>query len=230
MRTLKNTGMEKKRRCLLIWLAIFPLCIFAQESNSGKCTLGITGGIGNTVNGYRQTNYNNYSFYDISNQFSLGLDVGVFLTDKQRLRLGVGYSQNHYGVNWPETYVNYDYTKVNLHNLVFSLNYDYLVLQKNKFQVFVSPGIFDEIVVDRQNHTYRADGTTTNKNFSVYPDGQYPDNSIGFNASVLCKYQLKPWVAITLTPYYDIYFNKFTSQNDSPYMKYGGKFGFEFSL
>ncbi len=221
--------MNMKRIILLTLTILICFVSSGQYNKTGTFILGLKGGLASNINAYSQQNYKEFSFYNISNQFSITAEASVYLNNKQCIRLGAGYSENKYGVKWPESYT-LDHTNVTLYNMAISLNYDYLIFGKNKIEIFASPGILTELVLDHTNRTYRDDGTSTSTTYNVYPDEKYKDVNYGFNASILFKYQLNKWMNFTMSPYYNIFFNKFVIDNSDLYMRAGGTVGLEFSF
>jgi len=214
--------------CLLGFI-FFSNVLAAQESEKGDVSLGIYGGFGGSINGFRTTDYRSYSFYDVPQQYTLGINFSAFVADNQRIRIGVDYGEMYYGINWPDE-DQIDVTRVRMYNIGAKFNYDYKIYELKKLQVFASPGLVAQFVIADQSRSTREDGSYTYADYKYCPDGEYPTSNIGFDASVLLKYKVTKSIGVTFNPFYDIFFVKFDDDNSSPYMRYGGILGVDYTF
>lgn len=214
--------------CLLGFI-FFSNVMSAQESKKGDYSLGIYGGIGNSINAYRTTDYKDYSFFSMPFQYSVGLNLNIYTTDNQRIRIGADYGEMYYGVTWPVDY-QIDESKVTMYNIGARLNYDYELYKSSKFQVFASPGLVGQFVLGTQVRSTREDGSYTYSTFKYLPDDKFQTANVGFDASVVCKYSISKSFDVSLIPNYDIFFIKFDSKNSAPYMRFGGLLEFDYNF
>lgn len=202
----------------------------AQKSNKYKISFGFNIGGGQNSNGYRlTTDENGFSYYEGGILFTSGINTSVFVTERLRPRLQFSYSEMKYGFNWGNNYSNFDKTLTKTINLNLDLNLDYLVINSNKFQLFLSPGIATEYVIGNTHKNYHTDGSTNMNNFSIVTD-QYPSYIAGANFSILAKYKLTEHIGLTVTPGYNYYFRKYLRVNDKAYSRSLLNFGIEYTF
>nr|WP_321410604.1 outer membrane beta-barrel protein [uncultured Carboxylicivirga sp.] len=220
-------NLLKNRNLWTILIIAFPIISSGQETEKGKLSVNLHAGTGNTINGFRSSDYNGFSFYGITNQFTYGLDVSYFLSDKHRIRVGAGYIQKYYGSKWPVSY-DMDYTRVTLYGYELSLNFDYKIYQKGNFQLFASPGLIGEFVVEADYQNFLDNGDSNYKLYNIYPQDEYPSENVGLNLSMISKYKLTNWCGLTLTPYYNVFLKSYTDSN--AYQRFGVSLGAEFTF
>jgi len=202
----------------------------SQDSKKFKLTFGYTIGGGQNSNGYRLTHDEQGIVYsEGSILFSTGINTSVFVTEKLRPRLEFTYSEMKYGMALSSLNSDLYKSTTKTINLNVNLNLDYLVLDKNKFQLFLSPGIVTEYVVGRTQKNYFTDGTTNFKKYNVFTQ-QYPSAIAGANFSILAKYKLNKHFGVTLTPGYNYYFRKYVTVNDKTYTRALLNFGLEYTF
>lgn len=201
------------------------------ESNKSKVSFGFNIGGGQNSNGYMSTiDENNFSYYEGDVLFTTGINASVFITERLRPRLEFAYSEMKYGQKWGDDYASQlEKTITKTMNLNLNLNLDYLVVNRNKFQLFLSPGIVTEYAVDETHKNYHTDGTTDMRNYSIFID-QYPSCIAGANFSILVKYKFTEHLGITVTPGYTYYFRKFVASNDKSYTRSLLNFGVEYTF
>jgi hypothetical protein len=201
----------------------------SQESNKYKFSFGYTIGGGQNSNGYRLTPDENGIVYSEGGiHFSTGINTSFFVTEKLRPRLDFTYSEMKYGMDM--TSLNSDFYKstTKTMNLNVNLNLDYLVLDKKKFQLFLSPGIVTEYVIGTTHKNYFTDGTVNFSNYNVFTQ-QYPSAIAGANFSILAKYKINEHFGLTLTPGYNYYFRPYVRDNDQAYTRAVLNFGLEYT-
>ncbi len=224
------------KKCIFFisFLAICGLAI-SQESEIDferkYFSIGINGGVGYNLNGYRlMVDKEGFTYYDINPHASFGLNGSIYITQKMRGRLEARYQKIEYGMNWPEKFTHqYDYTETTLSTLGFNAYFDYSLIQKNKFELFVSPGLASEIVVKDKYKTYLAgddEGETNSKYYNVFTDA-YRKKVAGASFSLLAKYNVFEFIDITLSPSYTYFFKGFVIPNDKPYQRLNLNLGLE---
>ncbi len=221
----------KKIFVIVLNLLFVTSVAMSQGSEKSKVYLGLNTGLGQTFNGYRLDSYNDFSFYEGDVHFTCGAYFSMFVTEKLRPRLEFRYSEMKYGVNWSDVYPDFDYTETKLSVINLNLNIDILMVNKNKFQIFASPGLVSEFAPKSLSRTYRADGTSSLTNYSVInPEDYYRSSTAGANFSFIAKYKINEYLGITATPGFNYYFQGFTSSNDKAYMKGLLNFGIEYTF
>jgi len=202
----------------------------SEESNKFKFSFGFNAGVGQNKNGYRQNpDKYDFTYYEGGTHFTSGINTSIFVTNRIRPRLEFRYSEMKYGFNWSDTYPQFDRTEIKLNTLNLNLNLDFLVIDKTKFQLFLSPGIVTEYVVGKSNKNYLVDGTSNSNNYSLITD-QYPSSIAGANFSVLAKYNFNENFGITMAPGYNYYFSSFVTGNEEHFTRSLLNLGLEYTF
>jgi hypothetical protein len=222
-----------KRR--LIYLAVFallPLSAYNQEVKNYVYTVGVFGGIDNNINGYRLIpNYygNNFSASGITS-WNFGFDYGYMLTNKLRPRIEAKYLQMRYYADWKDANLAaLKESTVFLFSGNVNLRLDYLLLNSPKFQMFVSPALKWEFVIDREVKNYRLDGTHGWDNYNDIID-ENPSSIMGASVAALFKYNITKKVSLTLSPEYTYFFREFVRVNDKAYQRTSIRAGIEINF
>ncbi|MDP2890700.1 MAG: hypothetical protein Q8P34_17265 [Bacteroidota bacterium] len=201
----------------------------SQESNKSKISFGYIIGGGQNSNGYRlTTDGHGFVYSEGGILFSTGINTSFFVTERLRPRLEFTYSEMKYGMDLSGFNSDFYKSVTKTMNLNVNLNFDYLVLNKNKFQLFLSPGFVSEFVVGRTHKNYFTDGTVNFANYNVFTQ-QYPSAIAGANFSILAKYKLNEHFGLTLTPGYNYYFRNYMSVNEKAYTRALLNFGVEYT-
>ena len=222
--------MKKIILVILNLIFLIPAATMSQEIEKSNLSFGLNFGVGQNINGYRMTpDKYNFNYYEGDVHFTSGINVGYFASEKFRPRFEFRYSEMKYGLNWSEQYSEFDRTETKLFVLNFNLNFDYMLLNTNKFQLFVSPGIVSEFIKDRQHRNYLTDGTNNIKNYSVVTQ-QYSEEIAGLNLSLIAKYKFNENLGLTITPGYNYYLKKWLPSNDKNYTRTLLNVGIEYSI
>lgn len=202
----------------------------SQDSNKFKISLGYNIGGGQNSNGYRLTPDAYGIVYSEGGILSsTGINASVFVTEKLRPRLEFTYSEMKYGVDLSGLNSDFYKSLTKTMNLNVNLNLDYLVLNKSKFQLFLSPGIVTEYVIGTTHKNYFTDGTINFKSYNILTE-EYPTVIAGANFSILAKYKLNEHFGFTLTPGYNYYFRKYVLVNDKAYTRALLNIGLEYTF
>ncbi len=220
--------MKKGFFFLLSFLSI-SLVTKAQDSVKHPFSIGIKGGAGMNINGYHLDNDNTFTYYSIDPHYTSGIDLGLFVSKKFRVRLEFNYLQMGYGMNWNYENSNFDKTITTLYTINAKAQCDYLFFSTNKLQLFASPAIVGENIFTHQFENKYADGSSDYKKYNVV-DEQYTANNLGLEAAVMAKYNLTRKVGITLAPSYCVFVNKFVSSNDKLYQRIDLRLGVEYTF
>ncbi len=207
------------KKCLIVFTMLsLPLLGFTQS----RFFVNLNAGLDVTWNKYYS--YNNYDFYDNDGlEYSFGADLGYKLSDVVRFRVESRYGTYSYGQ---------DYTGSNLLNSEMTLTYfninprfDFRVWNKEKWELFVSPGLKLEFNSDSDQETVLSDGSTSDSN---YVSSAYSDNMTGFIAGGILKYNINSKMGLTFSPEYTYYFKKLYDKNDGNMQRFSAKLGFEY--
>jgi hypothetical protein len=225
--------MKKTFFAIITLVLINSITSSAQESEKSKLSFGINGGIGQNKNAYRMnpetyTTYN-HQYYEGDIHFTMGINIGYFISERFRPRFEFRYSEMKYGLYWDENYPQFDRTETKLFTLNYNLQFDYLMVNTNRFQLFISPGLVGEFIVDSQNRNYLTDGSKNLDNYSAVTQ-QYSEEIAGLNLSLIAKYKFNENLGLTLTPGYNYYLKKWLPSNDKNYTKTLLNIGVEYSL
>lgn len=222
----------KKGLLLLVMIMAFSMA-YSQEGDKYKITVGLNGGLGQNMNGYRLTpDSKGYSYYGINPHYSLGLDIGVFTSNRFRPRLEFRYVEMDYGMYWPDNYPEYDKSITTLYEMDLNLHFDYLAVNKAHFQVFISPAFVYEFVTGNQVKNFLVNGDTNYKNYNIFTEQteQYGGNYPGGNLTAIAKYKINNYLGVTLSPGYTYFFTKFVSPNDKAYQRFSINLGIEIAI
>jgi hypothetical protein len=210
---------------------VLILLLFITVSFSGNAqedlnvfSTGISGGIDYNMNAYQLTNNTTYgnSYYGVSPRYNLGVDFGYMVTKKFRPRLEFKYVSVRYGLDFTPSpvYSNCGKDLVILNYFNLNLHFDYSLLTIKKFQLFASPALKYEFLLN----------AIPAINWSGITVLEHPSNSIGGALSAIFKYNITEHIGITLTPEYTYFFNKFSSTNDKAFTRFSGNFGVEYKF
>lgn len=223
---------------IIILLSVFlPIISNAQEENQRTDTtekhvyLGLTGGLDYDLNAYQFGIDNNkeFEYYGINPHYNLGLSFGFDVTKRIRPRLGVYFLTMSYGFNWSDDYPDFDKTEASLYYMGLNLNFDYMVLSRGNFNLYISPGIKGETYIRRTFETSYTNGDPSdNRNFD-YTEA-YPDKFAGCGISAIFKYNVLKYLGLEVIPEYTHFINGFVKSNDKPYQRFNINFGIEFNL
>ncbi len=225
----------KKRIVYLAVVALLPLMVQSQEVKNYAFIIGAYGGIDMNNNGYRMlTNYygNEFSASGITS-WNIGLDYGVMVKNKLRPRIEAKYLQMKYFADWDNANLdNLDKSTVFLFSGNVNLRLDYLLLNSPKFQIFVSPAVKWEFVIDREVKNFIKPEFGGGHNWRSYNDiiNENPRSIMGGAVSGIIKYNVTKYVGLTLSPEYTLFFRKFVKVNDKAYSRTGLNVGVEINF
>jgi hypothetical protein len=231
-----NQKINKLMKNVFFFLLLLSASIsaFAQEDEEKKdgphnVSIGVNSGIVFNSNAYRLAANQDFTYYGINPHFNYGIDFGIKWSNKIRTRFEFKYIKMSYGMNWP---VQYDYKKTEtiLYNFAFNFQFDYLVYDKNKFQIFISPGIISEIVKRRDFKTTNKYDKVIYKSILPWTSQEYRDQMLGGSLTVLAKYNFNNRLGITLNPGYSFFVGNFIRENNKLYSRFSATIGVEYSF
>jgi hypothetical protein len=208
----------------------------ADQIDETNLFVGINSGIDYNINAFSETNgYYNNKYYGIKPQYNIGLDFSVMVSKKFRPRLEFKFVSVKYGMLWNGTQFagtdpkDWTRTLVYVKNYDFNLHGDYLLVDMNKFQLFVSPAFKYEFAAGYKMSTRRVDGTKTSTHYKDII-ASHPSSIIGGAVSMIFKYNFTKRVGLTLTPEYTVFDHGFATGNNSLYQRFSTNMGFEFKF
>jgi hypothetical protein len=226
----------KKTFFYLFLIALMPVAANAQEDiqmdEEGSFTIGISGGIDNNINAYKlDANSHGNEFSGEKPQYNIALDFGYMVNEKFRPRLELKRVAMSYSADWDKTLSSSlrKETNVDLKNFNINFHLDYLLLNKKKVQLFVSPGLKWEFNYKREVENVNIDGKTNDNEYNGIIS-ENPKNIVGGAVSAILKYKFTEHIGITLTPEYTMFFRKYVTTNDKPYQRLSANFGLEFKF
>jgi hypothetical protein len=213
----------------LVLITLLPLLSLAQEKE--YITIGFNGGIDQNINAYKlDTNDFGNSFSKTGMPYNLGIDFSIMASDKIRPRFEFKYMESHYKAKWnPDSPYPITESEVKLYNIGFNLHIDYLLLDKTKLKVFVSPGIKWELNIGNECRNSISDGSYSYKNYHRI-NTENPDNILGGSLGLLMKYKIAKKVGITFTPDYTVFFRNYVRANDALYQRLSLNLGLEYNF
>ncbi|OFX33232.1 MAG: hypothetical protein A2W90_03450 [Bacteroidetes bacterium GWF2_42_66] len=200
---------------------LFSLVGFSQS----RFFVNLNGGLDFNTNKYFSPN-GYEKFEDGQTDFNYGLDLGYRLNDWFRFRLEFGYNEFSYGQR-PSSTVDILETEMTLNCMDINPRLDFRVWNKNKFELFLSPGLRLEYVMNADQESIRADGAISTRN---YISTDYKDAMSGFVGGVIFKYNLTKHLGFTLSPDYTVFFDKLYDKNDGALQRFNTNFGVEWTF
>ncbi len=199
-----------------------------QELNN--VTIGIKGGMGYNLNGYRSAlDDAGFTYYDMNPGFKTGIEFGVFATQKFRIRTFVGYNEMSYGMDGNNIKENLEKTETKLYGINWEINFDYCFFDKERLDFFISPGLVADFVSSFDHKNYLTNGEINYNNYN-YLTEQYPASAAGANISFIARAKLANNIYMSLTPEYTLFFKKFTAGNDGMYQRLNLNLGIEYNF
>jgi len=222
----------KKVFVCLSFLVVISFMTNAAEEHKSIFTIGINAGMDYNINAYRlNPNLYGNEFSNNKTYQNIALDFGVMTGKNFRLRLVFKYLKNGYKASWVGTTTPelFDESVVNLKNIDLNLHLDYLLLNKGKFQLYLSPAFIWEFNNKHEYYNTKSDGTVS---YYSYNDifTEYPTNIIGGAVSAIFKYNITKNIGVILSPEYTIFARNYVLSNTKLYQRVSGNFGFEFKF
>ena len=220
-----------KKTALLFLAFLFTLVfVSAQETDKNRVSIGLSSGWLNNSNAYKTViGTDGFEYYGIKPGFSIGLDMGIFVTEKFRPRVELKFVQMQQGVYWTDAYPNFDKTIVTLYNFDFNINLDYSLIKTEHFECFASLGVTNEFNSGSMYKNLLTDGTHSFNKYKAV-SGQFPEAISGGNVSMILKYKINRTIGVTLTPGYNYYFRNYLRINDDSFQRLFLNAGVEFSF
>jgi hypothetical protein len=222
--------MKKIFYSILLFIAISNVAI-AQDILENPISFGISGGIDYNFNAYKtvldtSVNHHITDYYGIKPHYNIGANVGLMLNNKMRIRAELKFVKMSYKQNWnPDYYTDFDNTVTRLYNFDINVYFDYLLLNKGKFEIFVSPGLKSEYVL---KHSFWTESANSKSAKFQGLENMFPSTLAGGALTGIIKYNVSKTFGLTLTPDYTLFFRKFSVQNSGLYTRFSINAGMEF--
>lgn len=221
--------MKKVFTVLVVMVATFS-AMLAQEvttpptptqttiSDYPIISVGFSAGWVTNSNAYKaSTTRAGGKYFGINPRYNIGADFGVQISKRMRPRIEIKYVNVKYGIDW-SGFSNIGQTIGNLDYLDMSFHFDYLLLSKKRFELFVSPAIKYEV------ETGYSIFNNYNFNEGLLHD---PSDIFGGAVSGIFKYNVTDHIGFTFTPEFTYFAHSFTTGNTKPYLRTSYNLGFE---
>jgi hypothetical protein len=212
-----------KKFFILFTVFAMPFCGFTQS----RYFINLNGAWDYSMNKYHEYNTNNLSpFQHDGAEFSYGLDIGYKFSDIVRFRVEGRIGEYKYGGDW-DSDSGFESSTMKISYFDIIPRFDFRVWQKNKLELFVSPGLKLEYISDANQKTIKADGTISREG---YISSSYAENMAGIVGGAVLKYNINSKWGITMSPEYTLFFKKLYEKNDNSMMRFSTRLGVEYSF
>lgn len=221
------------KRFVFVFMLLIPFTVMSQEEydyRAGDIFFNVNGGLDYNINAFRSSSDSKgFEYYGINPHFNFGFDIGVMVSEKFRPRIEAKYMNMGYGQYWPDIFTTFEKTITKIDNLGLNLQFDYLIINKDKFKAFISPGIQTDLALNDRFKTYKTDDDDTDSRFSDL-EQYYPKAIMGGGLSVMFKYEINEYIGITFEPKYTVFFRSYMESNSNLYQRINANVGLEFRL
>ncbi|MDR1780159.1 MAG: hypothetical protein LBR50_05440 [Tannerella sp.] len=177
--------------------------------------------------------YSNNEYLQIANPgFDYNVDLSLILrvTNTVRFRIDGGYSEMSFGWKPNPEHGAYAFRKaeMSLFLLNFAPRVDVKLLTLGNFDMFVSPGFFQEFVLGNDQLTTKTDGTTSWR--SSYVKTDYHRHTAGAVLGAVVKYNVTRHLGLTFNPDYIRFMNKLYKKNSGDMQRFRLNLGVEWTI
>lgn len=198
-------------------------------------SFGVNGGLDYNYNLRHFGSATDNDFYRIKPDYNVGIDVGLRLNDKARLRfemkyvkVGIGHNNSGYSSSNPTDIVK---TEIRIYNFDYNLRFDYKIASFKKIDIFASPALkLEKNMTDYEASTLVNGDVNTSHLFKSFSNSDYNRSMTAGALGLLLKYNLSSHWGITLTPEYTYFFNTLYGSNSNTLQRFGTNFGIEWKL
>jgi len=210
-----------KRIFILAALMMFSGAAFSQS----WLGLKLTGGYDYNFNKYYD--YNVWTGFEHENMdFNTGLDVIMRISKKVRFRIELRYDQMNYGQTSVNPSNEISKSEMKLRCIDVNPRFDIRVWSKNRFELFVSPGLRLQYAVDPDETSYKRSGEVSS--YRTYVSMDYNEALPGVLAGAILKYNINNKVGLTFSPDFYYSFKKLYDGNNSNLMGFRTNVGIEY--
>lgn len=208
-----------KRIWILAVLLLFSGAAFSQS----WLGLSLTGGYDYNFNKYY--NYSEWTDAEHENMdFNTGLDIIMRMSKKVRFRIELRYEQLNYGQNSGSTSISK--SEMKLHCIDINPRFDIRVWTKQKWELFLSPGLRLQYVVDPEETSYKSDGEISKHH--TYVNTDYNDALPGVLAGAILKYNINKRLGLKFSPDFYYSFKKLYDEGNNNLMGFRSNIGIEY--
>ncbi|MCF8361134.1 MAG: outer membrane beta-barrel protein [Prolixibacteraceae bacterium] len=212
---------------LLVFLMIVSVKVFSQD----KMTFGVNFGYDYNDN-YLENLYGAENINEIPD-FNVGIDVGVELTERIRVRGELKYVNLSFtrDFSYPEAEVNIDKTKIATNFIGFNPKFDYRLFSLGNFDTYFSTGMRLEFSSGDYIRTYNYDGEKLVDTKHI-GNGKYVHKSTmaGVVGGFIFKYNVNQNLGITIIPEYTSFLTRFYEQNMTSLQRANVNIGLEWTF
>ena len=210
-----------KRIWILAVLLLFSGAAFSQSWFG----LGLTGGYDYNFNKYY--NYNIWTDAEHENMdFNTGLDIIMRMSKKVRFRIELRYEQLNYGQNSGGTSLAISKSEMKLHCIDINPRFDIRVWKKQKWELFLSPGLRLQYAVDPEETSYKSSGEISKHH--TYVDTDYNDALPGVLAGAILKYNINKRLGLKFSPDFYYSFKKLYDEGNNNLIGFRSNIGIEY--
>lgn len=212
--------MEKRVLIVLVSL-LLSMAGFSQS----RLSFNVNAGLDKNFNKYYTAN--SYSkIDDPETDFNAGVNVAYRVGEWVRLRLDLQYLQYSYGQE-PNSSSEITKTVFRAFNMGIAPRIDFRVYAKHNFELFLSPGLSLQYLIDNDQVSTLTDGTHSYRN---YISTDYDNSLTGFVGGALLKYNINERMGLTVSPDYTMFFDQLYDSNYGNLSRFNLSFGFEWNL
>ncbi len=212
---------------ILVILMIVSVKVFSQD----KMTFGVNFGY-DYNDKYLENIFGAKNTNEIPD-FNVGVDVGVELTERIRVRGELKYVNLSFTreFSYPEKSSNIDYTKFSANFIDFNPRFDYRLFSLGNFDTYFSTGIKLEFSAGDYIRTYNYDGEKLD-DMKHFGNGKYEHKSImaGVVGGFIFKYNINQNLGITVTPEYTSFLTRFYEENQTALQRANVNIGIEWTF
>lgn len=241
--TLLNPNQNLMKKIVFSLVFILAAISGFSQVDEPTITFGVNSGIDFNHNAYQFRGFQGegvkYTYYGIDRQYNMGINAGIILNKKMRLRAELKYVNGSYGINYDTTQNNtLIHTVWNVNNMDFNVYFDYLLVKYKKLDVFGSFGIKYEYYTGQYIHNDVTKKDPDSGIIGHFTDSEhykpvkiaYPTSILGSSLSLLFKYNITKHIGITLTPEYTMFYRNYVKTNSKSYSRISADAGFEFQF
>lgn len=210
-----------KRIWILAVLLLFSGAAFSQS----WLGVGLTGGYDYNFNKYY--NYNGWTDDEnVKMDFNTGLDIIMRMSKKVRFRIELRYEQLNYGQNSGSASFEISNSEMKLHCIDVNPRFDIRVWTKQKWELFVSPGLRLQYAVNPDETSYKSTGEISK--YHTYINTDYNDALPGFLAGAILKYNINKRIGVKFSPDFYYSFKKLYDEGNSNLIGFRSNIGIEY--
>ncbi len=212
---------------LLVILMIASVKVFSQD----KMTFGVN--FGYDYNDKYLENLDGAENVNELPDFNIGVDVGIELTERIRVRGELKYVNLSFtrDFSYPVEETNIDQTKLSVNLIGFNPRFDYRLFSLGDFDTYFSTGMRLEFSSGDYIRTFTNDGEKSDDNKHI-GNGKYVHKSTmaGVVGGFIFKYNINQNLGITIMPEYTSFLSRFYNDNQTSLQRANVNIGIEWTF